>query len=586
MNEQDFRKQYAALQESIVATPELKERAYNAAQQTGSQQHRKASTPTKRPTRRESQLVRTRRWIPSLAACLVVGALIAAGTPLVSSLNNSPTIALDEATERCGFAVRAYAADGSAPLNPGTDNIVAFDRDLGYRFQGGDDYQMSGFFTGCLFHVEGEGIARVQANLLSGALYRVTYEDVPTDPDDPRRGELASWKPHARGTGEYYANYDFVAQKQVNGVPKISLAKLMGSTIDIPASDDPGITTGATNFGFWTNEGEVPANSGDDPLSPLIDLFDGEKLTVTVTFNDGSVSTQVIVLHAANFETLTYENGVCLTTQIAPSDEAEGLSTARSLYGIIVEADDSPFPLPLDNANDRADEVLPAMVSPRMNDTFHATTEVDGERVDTILPKEVLVTPNNEISFTYRYEDPNYSGGKLDILSAELTMKEASLVLSDTIPNDKALKDCTSVIHRWLNGLAYMNKCSQEVFGYGYNEDGTLTSADHRYTSTTITVTNHSNAAVPLSPDALYSFVIRNNDGTIEIVHTGYDLDFEATGDVLPSENPLRVTIAPGGTVELTILRVLPNYILANENLILMPNSSDPDTQAFLLGSQ
>ena len=55
---------------------------------------------------------------------------------------------------------------------------------------------MSGFFTGCLFHVEGEGISRVQANLTGGALYRVTFEDGPTDPDDPRMGELASWKPN------------------------------------------------------------------------------------------------------------------------------------------------------------------------------------------------------------------------------------------------------------------------------------------------------------------------------------------------------------------------------------------------------
>ena len=63
---------------------------------------------------------------------------------------------------------------------------------MGYRFSGGDDYKVSGFFTGCLFHVEGEGISRVQANLTGGALYRVTFEDGPTDPDDPRMGELAS----------------------------------------------------------------------------------------------------------------------------------------------------------------------------------------------------------------------------------------------------------------------------------------------------------------------------------------------------------------------------------------------------------
>ncbi|MFR1168201.1 MAG: hypothetical protein ACLSDQ_11845 [Adlercreutzia equolifaciens] len=33
---------------------------------------------------------------------------------------------------------------------------------------------------------------------MGGALYRVMFEDGPTDPDDPRMGELASWKPTAR----------------------------------------------------------------------------------------------------------------------------------------------------------------------------------------------------------------------------------------------------------------------------------------------------------------------------------------------------------------------------------------------------
>ncbi|MFR1638914.1 MAG: hypothetical protein ACLSVD_06870 [Eggerthellaceae bacterium] len=62
---------------------------------------------------------------------------------------------------------------------------------MGYRFSGGDDYKVSGFFTGCLFHVEGEGISRVQANLTGGALYRVTFEDGPTD---PTTRAWASWQ--------------------------------------------------------------------------------------------------------------------------------------------------------------------------------------------------------------------------------------------------------------------------------------------------------------------------------------------------------------------------------------------------------
>ena len=67
----------------------------------------------------------------------------------------------------------------------------------------------------------------------------MTFEDGPTDPDDPRMGELASWKPTARGTGEYYGGYDFVGSSMRNGESKLSLAKLMGSTIDSPQATTP-----------------------------------------------------------------------------------------------------------------------------------------------------------------------------------------------------------------------------------------------------------------------------------------------------------------------------------------------------------
>ena len=162
----------------------------------------------------------------------------------------------------------------------------------------------------------------MQANLTGGALYRVTFEDGPTDPDDPRMGELASWKPTARGTGEYYGGYDFVGSSMRNGESKLSLAKLMGSTIDVSASDDPGIADGTTSFGLWTNEGEPPENIMGDLQSPVIDLFEGQTLTVTVTFEDGRTSTQAIELHAANFDDRMVRAAPRLTTRLA-ADDAE-----------------------------------------------------------------------------------------------------------------------------------------------------------------------------------------------------------------------------------------------------------------------
>ena len=394
MNENEFRTRYAASQSPVEASPELKQRAVCNALQEGTAQHAGSQAPAKgavsakRPTRRRPRPVsRTaghsvgaaslaRRWAPAAAACLVAGALAVAGIPaLTSSLSGSPAITLDEAAARCGFSVRAYASDGSAPLAPGEGGTVAFDRDLGYRFRGGDDYKVSGFFSGCLFHVEGEGIVRVQAHLTGGALYRVTFEDGPTDPDDPRMGELASWKPTSRGTGEYYGGYDFVGSAMRDGESKLSLAKLMGATIDVSADDDPGIADGTTSFGLWTNEGEVPEDVFNDSQSPVIDLFDGQTLTVTVTFEDGSTSTQAIELHVANFETEMVDGAPRLTPRLA-ADDAEASTSAKSLYGTVVEAGNGPFPFPLDDANDRADEVDGAHVDATLTMARSRSTSV------------------------------------------------------------------------------------------------------------------------------------------------------------------------------------------------------------------
>ena len=78
-----------------------------------------------------------------------------------------------------------------------------------------------------------------------------------------------------------------------------------------------------------------------------------------MTFEDGRTSTQAIELHAANFETEMVDGTPRLTTRLA-ADDAEAPSAAKSLYGIVVKAGSGPFPFPLDDANDRADEVLPA----------------------------------------------------------------------------------------------------------------------------------------------------------------------------------------------------------------------------------
>ncbi|MEI3231080.1 MAG: hypothetical protein V8S24_07445 [Gordonibacter pamelaeae] len=59
------------------------------------------------------------------------------------------------------------------------------------------------------------------------------------------------------------------------------------------------------------------------------------------------------------------------------------------------------------------------------------------------------------------------------------------------------------------------------------------------------------------------------------------------SGDTLPSDNPQHVVIAPGGTVQLTMVRVLPTYVLESDNLVLVPTDNGSlFSHAFALGRQ
>lgn len=595
MNEKEFRARYARAQRRIKATPALKARTITGVQAGPSAEvlrspieqrsRRKASngkpTPRRDGRNSPSHVLSAKRWAAPAAACLLVAILVAAGAPLLilKSEDAGQAIDADKAAELSGFAVRAYAADGSTSLSFGEGGMVVFDRDLGERLPGGDDYKANGFFTGCLFHVEGADIARVQANLSSGALYRVKFEPDPPL-GSPQSRELSGWKPNARGTGEYYGGYDFVGGT-ANG--EVSLAKLLGSTIDVSASDDSGIADGTTSFGLWTNEGDAPDDSANNPQSPLIDLFNGQKLTITVTFNDGRTSTQVIELHAANFKADRVNGWLKLTTQLASDDDSDGTLAVKSLYGIVVKANDEAFPLPLDDANDRASEVLPAPVMERMDDTSRAKSDDgSGQLVEDKLPRDGLVAPDRSIDFAYPYTAP---GAPDAPPPAHLTISNPTLALSDTIPDGKTLATCNIAARAWLGNFNYMNKCSHEIWGYGFNDDGTLTSDDYRYVTTTVTVKNPGDTAVSLQAPALYEFALRHDDGTLDIVRTGYELDTESSGDTLPSDDPQQVTIAPGGTVQISTLRVLPVSMLSDDALVLVPNDSEhPYGRAFALG--
>lgn len=575
MNEHDFRREYESLQHQVHASSDLKQRTLAAARASA---RPAAAQPHRRTDRRGPQAgggaAVVRRWGLPVAACLVAVALVAGGAPVVMGAFNGasePGTTLNEAALASGFSVRAWAADGSSMLELGNDGTIIFDRDTSSGLPADDEYASEGYFTGCLFRVQGDGIARVQMNVSKGELYRFTSERFTRSEGGDKWNEALNWKPSKRGTGSYFSGYDAVQPiSEDDGLPKdspdkrvgVNLSKKLGSTIDVSAADDPGIATGETSFGLWTND--PYDDDARNSFNAVIDLFEGQTLTVTVTFDDGHTSTQVIELHAASIK-VEHESGTSkLVGEIVDEEDA-----LHSLYGTVVEANKDPFPLPLDNANSFAGEVLPATTLERIDEL---------RQTDLVVADNDLVTSDGSIETTY----PSLSGETI----ASLVVGHPTLAASTLPPDGKTPAEFTTVAQSLLGNLDYMNKISNEVFGYSFNEDGSLTSDDYRYVTATFDVTNVGDAEAELTPASLVEFGLRGADGTLSIADTSYDLDWQVSGEF--SDNEDSIVLAPGATVQATILRVLPNRFIDDENLLLVPVSrvDGTITQAFAIAGQ
>ena len=300
------------------------------------------------------------------------------------------------------------------------------------------------------------------------------------------------------------------------------LNKLLGSTIDVSAQDDPGIATGETSFGLWTNEGNPSADAAFDPYAGVIDQFDGQTLTVTVTFETRAPASSKRRRHRVytsdrNLQspsstcsagrqthssvTVTFEDGRPLHPghRAAPTNFAgrnarpprprlstrhdatrspprqrksfvarRGQPTIETTYGIVVKAGKRPSsPSPgystsaLSERPRRQDEVLPASTIERQDDTWRATVEENGARVDATLPENALTPSDGEVAFDFGYESTGSSHPDSESSQQPTARSSPSISLSDTLPGGKALDDCLFVVG-WLGNARYMDKCSRE----------------------------------------------------------------------------------------------------------------------------
>lgn len=349
MNDIDLKRLIKDDQDSIRAPEELKDKTVDYIAEATPKST--GSSTSSKPKRRFP------KFAPIAAAACFIALALAIAVP---NLELGKRIYTDD------FSVRAYAASSNSILEYGDDEKIVFDRKFPWTGLS-DQYESEGHYTGCLFSIEGEGIKNVTASTSKGVLYRYTYEEFRVSDEPDRWFEALNWKPSSRGLGEYYRNYDEVEptfleeglkKDDPNQLVQVRLSKKLGSTVSLSRSETD---LDKLHLGFWTNDPYDPEGdiTGNDDYGPVIDLFNGETLTVTVEFEDGRFSTQIIELHSAFFELAegNNESGDVTDARIIPkvlneSDIKSSSFVYRSLYGTVTESNDKPFPGTLKQVNE------------------------------------------------------------------------------------------------------------------------------------------------------------------------------------------------------------------------------------------
>lgn len=548
---------------------------------------RRAERRTRVPhARRPPAAPRRRRWLPLAAAgvcALVIAvALIPLGTGKAPGVSQS-------------FSVQAYASGTRTLVPPTEDGMIVFDRSGNLTTADKDWCLRYGKYTGCMFTVKGEGIVRIQATTSAGMFYRNSYETVNGRDDPERVAELSLWKPTKAGLGEYYGLYENVEIIDGFGVPDpdrditVKLTKMLGSTIDLPIDEQD--DSDAKSFGLWTNAdyGDV-ADSAESPLAntdAVFDTFDGQTITVTAYFEDGSCATQTIELHTADFKAqmddpdafygygdiTIYPEIVdrsTLPNVYAPEVGEDGACFwLHSLYGVIVDETEGPHPYPLDNANEWLNDTVPFVFD-------RASTFEPVE--NAVIGEDSIYDPSSSVIVSV---PENGSWASQDSEPRELEVANLRLERSAQLPFGLAVED-TIEYAGYRGDMAYANKVSEEQMGYRIEDDGSLTPG-FSYRTVTFEATNRSDSDVSLYTAALGDLaVLDDNEGHFSRMAsrvmwtTGFDAATNSGWDCV---------LAPGETRELSVVYVVSDELDEQDDPLFCLSSYQSDSVAFRIKS-
>ena len=215
------------------------------------------------------------------------------------------------------FGLVAYAADTGEMRQP-KDSKIVFDTG-----SGADDPE-KGFYSGCLFKVTGENIKTVSATIDRGAVYRTkTVKDTSADRDEWVRTMYQGTNPAIDGADRI----------MVWGSDEMHMYADLCWKLDNGFTDeyDPDVS-----YGLWLPSRQEDADDDlQDSRHKSVDGFEGAKLTVTITFNDGSEQTRTMTLHTGKLgiEFNDDTSGPQLNGEVLTDAQAEEQGYLYGVYG-------------------------------------------------------------------------------------------------------------------------------------------------------------------------------------------------------------------------------------------------------------
>ena len=300
----------------IKAPQELKERTLAAAREA-----RKLTNEPLHAVPRHSWGMAKRLLAAACAFGIVLGGTAVYRTHNGTAQTGSAVVA-DAISHTFGFA--AYAAD-TGELRQPKDSKIVFDTG-----SGADDPE-KGFYSGCLFKVTGEDIKTVSATIDKGAVYRTkTVKDTSDNRDEWVRSMHQGTNPELNGadTVMVWGNGPEEGAEQMYADLCWKLDNGFTDAYDPDAS-----------YGLWLPS--QPAKTDDDlqdSWHAAVDGFEGAKLTVTITFTDGSEQTRSMTLHTGKLgvEYKDDTSGPSLTGEVLTDEQA---AAEGYIYGVYADVE-------------------------------------------------------------------------------------------------------------------------------------------------------------------------------------------------------------------------------------------------------